>query len=66
MSQQTELEKVKARIRALAARTVDRGCTEAEAIAAAQKVGELLEVYGLSMSEVELRQEACVQKTMVF
>ena len=61
MDQQTELAKVKARIRALAAKTVERGCSEAEAMAAAAKVGELLEVYGLSMSEVELREEACVQ-----
>nr|WP_245211823.1 DUF2786 domain-containing protein [Neoroseomonas oryzicola] len=66
VSQQTELEKVKGRIRALAARTVDRGCSEAEALAAAQKIGELLEVYGLTMSEVELRQEVCVQRQVVF
>jgi hypothetical protein len=66
MDQQTELSKVKARIRALAARTVERGCSEAEAMAAAAKVGELLEVYGLSMSEVELREEACVQRSLVF
>lgn len=66
MDQQTELAKVKARIRALAARTVERGCSEAEAMAAAAKVGELLEVYGLSMSEVELREEACVQRSLTF
>ncbi len=66
LSQQTELERVKARIRALAARTVDRGCSEAEAIAAAQKIGELLEIYGLTMSEVELRQETCIQRQVVF
>jgi hypothetical protein len=66
MEQQSELAKVKARIRALAARTVERGCSEAEALAAAAKVGELLEVYGLSMSEVELREEACVQRVVVF
>ncbi len=66
MDNETELAKVKARIRALAARTVERGCSEAEALAAAAKVGELLEVYGLSMSEVELREEACVQRVLVF
>lgn len=66
MDDQTELAKVKSRIRALAARTVERGCSEAEAMAAAAKVGELLEVYGLSMSEIELREEACVQRVMVF
>ncbi len=64
--QQGELAKVKARIRALAARTVERGCSEAEAMAAAAKVGELLDVYGLSMNEVELREEACVQRRLVF
>jgi hypothetical protein len=62
MEQQTELAKVKARIRALAAKTVDRGCSEAEAMAAAAKVGELLEIYGLSMGEVELREEVCLQR----
>ncbi len=62
MEQQSELAKIKARIRALAAKTVDRGCSEAEAMAAAAKVGELLAVYGLTMSEVELREEACVQR----
>jgi hypothetical protein len=62
MDQQTELSRVKARIRALAAKTVERGCSEAEAMAAAAKVGELLDIYGLSMSEVELREEACVQR----
>lgn len=66
MDEQTELAKVKARIRTLAARTVERGCSEAEAMAAAAKVGELLEVYGLSMSEVELREEACLQRSLVF
>ncbi|WP_237216293.1 DUF7168 domain-containing protein, partial [Falsiroseomonas oryziterrae] len=66
MGHESELAKVKARIRALAARTVERGCSEAEAMAAAAKVGELLEVYGLSMSEVELREEACIQRVIVF
>ena len=64
--QQGELAKVKARIRALAARTVERGCSEAEALAAAEKVGELLEIYGLSMSEVELREEVCTQQVLTY
>jgi hypothetical protein len=64
MDQQAELAKVKARIRALAAKTVDRGCSEAEALAAAAKVGELLDVYGLSMSEVALREEACIERRL--
>jgi hypothetical protein len=66
MSDSGELQKVKARIRALAARTVERGCSEAEAMAAAEKVGELLQVYGLSMGEVELREEVCTQRSLHF
>ncbi len=66
MDPDSELAKVKARIRALATRTVERGCSEAEAMAAAAKVGELLEVYGLTMSEVELREESCVQRILTF
>ena len=47
------------RIQALRAKTVDRGCTEQEAIAAAGKVAELLDRYGLSLSEVELKEQSC-------
>ena len=54
-----ELDKVLARIQALRAKTVDRGCTEEEAIAAAGKVAELLDRYGLSLGEVELKEQAC-------
>ena len=55
------LNKVKFRIRALSLKTVDNGCTEAEAISAMDKVGELLEVYNLNMTEVELSAEPCVE-----
>lgn len=54
-----ELDKVLARIQALRAKTVDRGCTEQEAIAAARKVAELLDRYGLSLSEVALKEQSC-------
>lgn len=54
-----DLDKVLARIQALRAKTVDRGCTEEEAIAAARKVAELLDRYGLSLGEVELKGQSC-------
>jgi Protein of unknown function (DUF2786) len=54
-----DLDKVLARIQALRAKTVDRGCTEQEAIAAAGKVAELLDRYGLSLSEVDLKEQSC-------
>ncbi len=55
-----ELARVIERIRALRAKTVDQGCTEQEALAAADKVAELLDRYGLSLGETDLRQQACL------
>jgi hypothetical protein len=45
------MDKLKARIQALRAKTTDNGCTEAEALSAAVKVAELLDRYDLSLSE---------------
>ncbi|MCQ4160089.1 DUF2786 domain-containing protein [Roseomonas sp. GC11] len=61
MQQAEELAKVKARIRALTEKTVSNGCTEAEALAAAEMAGRLLERYALTMEEVDLRRARCVQ-----
>lgn len=58
--QNTELAKIKARIKALAEKTVDAGCSEHEAMAAAKLVGKLLEQYNLSMSEIDVREQRCV------
>ena len=52
---------VRARIAALSAKTVANGCTEAEALAAAAKVAELLDRYALSMSDVEIRASPCIE-----
>ena len=61
LSQTTELTRVKARIKALAEKTVSNGCTEAEAMAAAEMVGRLLERYALSMEEIDVREDHCVR-----
>ena len=61
MNQTTELTRVKARIKALAEKTVSNGCTEAEAMAAAEMVGRLLERYALSMEEIDVREAQCVR-----
>lgn len=63
--QNKELERVKAKIRALTEKTTDRGCTEAETMAALKKVGQLLEQYNLSMSEIELTEEPCIKKEYI-
>ncbi|MEO5375531.1 MAG: DUF2786 domain-containing protein [Alphaproteobacteria bacterium] len=54
-----DLDKVLGRIQALREKTVEKGCTEQEALAAAEKVAELLDRYGLSLSEVELKNQTC-------
>jgi hypothetical protein len=61
VSQTVELSRVKARIKALTEKTIANGCTEAEAMAAAEMVGRLLERYALSMDEIEIRTARCVQ-----
>ena len=64
MQKETELDKVKRRIRALSEFTVDKGCTEEEAYTMMEKVGELLDVYNLTMAEcmVDVRNEKCITK----
>jgi hypothetical protein len=54
-----DLNKIKNRILAMSAKTVENGCTEDEAMAAIAMVGKLLQQYNLSMDEVELRAEVC-------
>ncbi len=53
------LNRLIGRIQALRAKTVEQGRTEAEALAAAGKVAELLDRYGLNLSELDLRRQAC-------
>ncbi|MBM3547540.1 MAG: DUF2786 domain-containing protein [Alphaproteobacteria bacterium] len=50
-----------ARIQALRAKTIANGCTEGEALAAAEKVAELLDRHDLTLGDVELRAEPCRQ-----
>lgn len=54
-----ELERAKRLIRKLAERTADRGCTEAEAMESAEKVGALLKQFDLTLDEVLIGQEIC-------
>jgi hypothetical protein len=58
-STNAELDKLKSRIQALRAKTIDNGCTEDEALSAAAKVAELLDRHDLSLTDIELREEHC-------
>ena len=53
------LDKLVQRIRGLRAKTIDQGCTEHEAMAAAAKVAELLDRHGLTLNELDLRRQSC-------
>lgn len=53
-----DLERIKRVIQALRDKTTDNGCTEEEALAAAAKLGALLEEHNLSLDEVGVREEA--------
>lgn len=55
----TGLDKLKSRIQALRAKTLDNGCTEEEALSAAAKVAELLDRHELSLTDIEIQAEQC-------
>ena len=55
----TELDKIKLRITALARKTVENGCSEEEAMSAMHMVGHLLQSYNLTMDECDVRQSKC-------
>ncbi len=54
-----DIDRLRHRIRALRQKTVERGCTEEEALAAAAKVDELLVRHGLTLSELDVRAQTC-------
>jgi hypothetical protein len=51
----TERETFAARIRALRAKTVENGCTEGEALSAADMLAKLLRLYNMTLDEAEIR-----------
>jgi Protein of unknown function (DUF2786) len=55
----TELDRIKFKIKALAAKTVANGCSEHEAMSAMEGVGRLLSQYNLTMEECDVRESAC-------
>lgn len=51
----TSRERIAATIRALRAKTVENGCTEAEALSAAEKLAQILRDHNMTLDEAELR-----------
>ncbi len=56
MNKQTAIN----RVRALLAKTVDNGATEAEALSAAAKAKEIMAQYQVSLTDTQIREEGCV------
>lgn len=61
-SDPSALDRLRTRIQALRAKTIDNGCTEGEALAAAAKVAELLDRYELSLTDIEIRETQCEER----
>jgi hypothetical protein len=57
MSDKDQKAKIGAKIRALLAMTVENGCTESEALGAAEKAAELMRDYQLSLSDTEVLED---------
>jgi hypothetical protein len=56
-------DRLKTRIQGLRSKTTDNGCTEAEALLAAAKVAELLDRHDFSLTDVEIRNGQCEQRS---
>lgn len=54
-------EAIKRKILALMAKTTENGCTEEEAMAAAEMVQSMLHKYQLDLSEIEIRESKVIQ-----
>jgi Protein of unknown function (DUF2786) len=62
--QQVEIQSVINKIRKLASKDVNNGASEGEAMNAANKIGELLKMYNLNLSDVFLNETDCVKVTI--
>jgi hypothetical protein len=58
-------EKIVAKIRALREKTTEGGCTEAEAMAAAEIVSKLMAEYDLTFTDVEVRESEVIQESVM-
>lgn len=57
MPTETEIKSVTRKIKALLAKTIEAGASEAEAMSAFTKAHEMLEQYQLNLSDLDLREE---------
>lgn len=65
MTHGTDREKAAARIRALRNMTVENGCSEAEAMIAAEKLADALRDYNMTLDEADMRASPFDEQTHV-
>lgn len=58
-------DSIKRRIKALRERTTEKGCTEAEALAAAAKAAEMMRAHGLDDADLVMTEEGVSTRTPV-
>lgn len=58
-----ERDKIKSKIVKLLSKTEDKGCSEAEAVMAAEKAAELMTHYDIEATELDFRSTSCVKKS---
>lgn len=56
-----DIDKIKTRIFNLLQRTVSNGCTEDEAMSSAEKAGQLMDQYSLSITDLQIMQSNCTK-----
>jgi hypothetical protein len=61
MNSMEDKAKIANKVRALLAKTTDKGCTEAEAMAAAIKAKALMDEYQINLSEFDLESEGFIR-----
>lgn len=54
-----ELIRIKKKVHALLSKTVSNGCSEAEAMTAAAKAGEMMDFYNLQITDIDIRETKC-------
>ena len=60
----TDLDKLRAKLAALKAKTTAAGCSEAEALAAAEAVARLMAAHGLTDADIEMTAARAKEKTV--
>lgn len=57
----SEIDGIKRKVFGLLQKTVEANCTKEEALGACEAAGKLMDQYNLTMSDIQIRQQKCVQ-----